>query len=98
MRNLYRTEVRKEQTAHPPEAQRLLMEDQLPEPMRAAYMRGRVVGVVPMEGRDIYQDGRGQILIRLARVFTVGDDTGPEMDQVGAGQGRIAAIRFNVHE
>jgi len=53
----------------------------VPEPMRAAYMRGRMLGVLPMEGRDIYQDGRGQMLIRLGRVFTVGDHTGPEMDQ-----------------
>jgi hypothetical protein len=134
MRDLYRTEVRREQTAHPPDTQLLLTEDQVtalpdpvrrylrscgwvgrpiplnaeiewresairlgidrpwmklrtyqfnsvPEPMRAAYMRGRVLGVVPMEGRDIYQNGRGQMLIRLGRVFTLGDDTGREMDQ-----------------
>jgi hypothetical protein len=134
MRALYRTEVRTERLAHPPDAQQLLTEDHLtalpdpvrrylrsrgwvgqplpmnaeiewresairlgvdrpwmklrtyqfnsvPEPMRAAYMRGRVLGVVPMEGRDIYQSGRGQMLIRLGRVFTVGDETGPEMDQ-----------------
>jgi hypothetical protein len=134
MRDLYRTEVGNERAAHPPEAHRLVTEEQLaalpdpvrqylrstgcvgqpipmnaqiewresairlgidrpwmklrtyqfnsvPEPMRAAYMRGRVLGVVPMEGRDLYQDGRGQMLIRLGRVITVGDDTGPEMDQ-----------------
>lgn len=53
----------------------------VPEPMRAAHMRGRMLGVLSMEGRDIYQDGRGQMLIRLGRLFTVADDTGPEMDQ-----------------
>jgi hypothetical protein len=42
---------------------------------------GRVLGVVPMEGRDIYQNDRGQMLIRLGRAFTVGDETGPEMDR-----------------
>jgi hypothetical protein len=134
MRDLYRTEVRTERSAHPPDTQELLTEDRLtalpepvrrylrscgwvgqplpmnaeiewresairlgvdrpwmklrtyqfnsvPEPMRAAYMRGRILGVVPMEGRDIYQNGRGQMLIRLGRVFTVGDETGPEMDR-----------------
>jgi hypothetical protein len=34
-----------------------------------------------MEGRDIYQNDRGQMLIRLGRAFTVGDETGPEMDR-----------------
>jgi hypothetical protein len=51
------------------------------EPMRAAYMRGRFLGLVPMEGRDLYQDGSGHMLIRLAGRLTVGDVTGPEMDQ-----------------
>jgi len=51
------------------------------EPMRAAYMRGRIAGVVPMEGRDLYQDGKGRMLIRVARLFIVGDDAGREMDQ-----------------
>jgi hypothetical protein len=53
----------------------------VPEPMRAAYMRGRMLGILPMEGLDLYRDGRGRMLIRLVRYLTVSHDTGPEMDQ-----------------
>jgi hypothetical protein len=37
-------------------------------------------GSVPLDGRDSYLDGRGQMLIKVAGLFTVADMKGPEMD------------------
>lgn len=52
-----------------------------PRPARIVLMRGRVAGVVPFEGRDKYQDGHGHMLVRAAKVITVADARGPEMDR-----------------
>jgi hypothetical protein len=53
------------------------------EPMRIALMKARLGAVIPFEARDKFQDGHGNMLIKLARVITVADATGPEMDHSG---------------
>ncbi|HEX8705095.1 MAG TPA: DUF6544 family protein [Myxococcaceae bacterium] len=53
----------------------------VPEPMRLAFMRGRIAGVIPFEGKDKYQDGHGNMLIKLMKVITVGDSRGAHMDE-----------------
>jgi hypothetical protein len=49
-------------------------------PARIVYMKARLAGLFPFEGRDKYQDGHGNMLIRLLKLFTVTDAKGPEMD------------------
>lgn len=56
----------------------------VPEPVRIAYMRARLFGVVPFEGKDTYHAGAGRMQMVLLKLFTVGDDQGPEMDQSAA--------------
>jgi hypothetical protein len=53
----------------------------VPEPTRIALMNARMAGVLPFEGRDKYQDGHGNLRIKLLKVFTVGDSRGKEMDR-----------------
>jgi hypothetical protein len=53
----------------------------VPEPMRIALMQGRVAGVIPFEGRDKYQDGHGNMLIKLMKVLTLGESKGTHMDE-----------------
>ena len=53
-------------------------------PRRMAYMRARLFGVLPFEGMDTYADGVGRMRMVLLRLFTVGDERGPEMDQSAA--------------
>ncbi len=56
----------------------------VPAPVRIAWMRARLFGVLPFEGTDSYTRGAGRMHMVLARLFTVGDDQGPEMDQSAA--------------
>lgn len=51
------------------------------EPMRIAYMKGRMSGIFPFEGRDLYQAGEGNMLIRLMKYITVGDARGQAMNE-----------------
>ena len=51
------------------------------EPMRIAYMKGRVFGLMPLEGRDIYQNGQGNMLIKLMGFLKVADEKGMAMDE-----------------
>lgn len=51
------------------------------EPSRIVYMKGKLKGFIPFEGRDKYQDGQGNLLIKLAKLITVGDAKGKEMDE-----------------
>jgi hypothetical protein len=53
----------------------------VPEPTRIALMTTRLGGVVPFEGLDQYREGHGQMLIELAKVFTVADSRGRYMDE-----------------
>lgn len=51
------------------------------EPSRFAYMRARLFGVFPFEGKDTYSEGHGRMHMKLLGLFTVGDDQSAEMDQ-----------------
>lgn len=53
----------------------------VPEPARIVYMKSSIAGIFPFEARDKFQDGHGNMLIRLLKWFTVGDAKGKEMDQ-----------------
>ena len=51
------------------------------EPTRIAYMKNKIFGIFPFEARDKYQDGKGNMLIKLLKFFTVADAKGREMDK-----------------
>ncbi|MFW6030074.1 MAG: DUF6544 family protein [Halanaerobiales bacterium] len=51
------------------------------EPSRVVYLNSRVMGVIPFEGRDKYQNGKGSMIGKLMKIITLFDVTGPEMDQ-----------------
>lgn len=53
----------------------------VPEPCRMAYMKSKMLGLIPVEGRDKYQDGRGNMKFKLCKFFPVVDASGPELDQ-----------------
>jgi hypothetical protein len=53
----------------------------VPEPVRLVHMKMRIGGFLPLEARDKFQDGQGNMLIRLLRVFTIQDVRGQEMDE-----------------
>jgi len=48
---------------------------------RVFYMNARMMGLFSAKGRDLYKDGKGNMLIKLASLFTLFDVKGPEMDQ-----------------
>jgi hypothetical protein len=50
------------------------------EPTRIVYMKAKLLGLFPFEGRDKCQDGHGNMLIRFLRLLTVADVKGKEMD------------------
>ena len=51
------------------------------EPCRLVYMKSRIAGLIPFEGRDKFQDGKGNMLIRLLKLFIIADVKGEEMDR-----------------
>jgi hypothetical protein len=51
------------------------------EPARIAYMGGRLMKGVPLEGRDKYQDGHGHMLIKAMKLFKVVDEKSRKMDE-----------------
>jgi hypothetical protein len=51
------------------------------EPMRIALMKGRMAGVIPFEGRDKYQDGHGNMRIKVMKLLTLGESKGSYMDE-----------------
>lgn len=51
------------------------------EPTRIALMTSRIGGLIPFEGRDKYQQGHGDMQIKLLKVFTVGETRGRHMDE-----------------
>jgi len=53
----------------------------VPEPTRIVYMKSSILGVFPFEGRDKYQDGHGNMLIKLLKIIKVADAKGKEMDE-----------------
>ena len=44
-------------------------------------VNARMMGVLPIAGRDRYADGHGHMLIKVASLLTVADGVGPEIDQ-----------------
>ncbi|MDZ7721482.1 MAG: DUF6544 family protein [candidate division KSB1 bacterium] len=50
-------------------------------PTRLAYISSKIIGIFSFEGRDKYQAGKGNMLIRLLKLFTVADAKGKEMDK-----------------
>jgi hypothetical protein len=52
----------------------------VPEPARIVLMQGRLLGFLPFEGRDKYQDGHGNMRIRALGLFQVADVRSTRMD------------------
>lgn len=50
------------------------------EPTRIVYMKSHIFGLIPFEGRDKCQEGKGSMLIRLLKYITVANARGREMD------------------
>lgn len=51
------------------------------EPTRFVYLKNNILGIFPFEARDKCQGGRGNMLIKLLKLFTVADAKGIEMDK-----------------
>jgi len=52
-------------------------------PARMAYMTTKMYGVVPFEGRDLFADGHGHMLGKIAGFIPVFDDQSKEISQSG---------------
>ncbi len=52
----------------------------VPQPARIVYMNSLMMGFIPMEGRDKFQDGSGNMLIKLFKFLKIADAKGNEMD------------------
>jgi hypothetical protein len=50
-------------------------------PARFVYLNAALWGIIPFDGRDKYQNGAGNMYIRVMNLFTVEDASGKEMDQ-----------------
>ncbi|MCD4792964.1 MAG: hypothetical protein K8R54_07015 [Bacteroidales bacterium] len=51
------------------------------EPTRIVYLQNKILGIFPFEARDKCQNGKGNMLIKLLKLFTVADAKGVEMDK-----------------
>lgn len=51
------------------------------EPSRIVYMSTFLGGFLPFEGRDKLQDGKGSMLMKIGKLFTLQDVTGEAMDR-----------------
>lgn len=54
-----------------------------PSPVRMAYMTTKMFGVLPFEGRDLFADGQGHMLGKIAGVIPVFDDRSKEISRSG---------------
>lgn len=54
--------------------------NQVSDPARFVYLHARIGGILPFNGRDKYQDGHGNMFIRLMGLFTVADARSAHMD------------------
>lgn len=54
-----------------------------PSPVRMAYMTTKMFGLLPFEGRDLFADGQGHMLGKIAGLFPVFDDRTQEISQSG---------------
>lgn len=48
---------------------------------RIFYIKSTMFGIIPIVGRDKYENGHGNMLIRVCDLFTVVNQTGPAMDK-----------------
>lgn len=53
------------------------------EPMRIAFMSGRLFQIIPFEGRDKFQDGHGHMLVKAAGFIEVVDERSRKLDESG---------------
>lgn len=51
------------------------------DPFRIAYMKARMFGVFPFDGRDMYSGGQGHMYGKVANLITVFDEKEPEIAQ-----------------
>jgi hypothetical protein len=51
------------------------------EPVRLAFMKSKMLGVFPYSGRDKFQDGEGNMLVKLFDLFPVINLKGMEMNK-----------------
>ncbi len=51
------------------------------DPFRIAYMKARMFGIIPFDGRDVYHNGKGHMFGKVANLFTVFDEKEPEIAQ-----------------
>ncbi len=52
----------------------------IPEPARMVLFQTKLFGLFPFSAIDRFQDGKGNMLIKLLKYFTVANNQGPEMD------------------
>lgn len=52
----------------------------VPEPVRVMHLKTKLGGLLPIEARDKYQDGRGSLQVRLLRVVKLREIKGKELD------------------
>lgn len=50
-------------------------------PFRIAYMKAMIMGLVPFEGRDLYAEGQGHMLGKIANLKKVFDEKTPQIAQ-----------------
>lgn len=50
-------------------------------PARFVYLNAALWGIIPFDGRDKYQNGAGNMYIRVMNLFTIENASGREMDQ-----------------
>jgi hypothetical protein len=51
------------------------------EPARIVFMDGRLLKVLPFQGRDKYQDGHGQMRVMALGILKVVDEASPKLDE-----------------
>ena len=51
------------------------------EPARIVYLKAKMFGVIPFDGRDKYWNNEGNMFIQVMKLFTVQNVTGMEMDK-----------------
>lgn len=53
------------------------------EPNRVAYVTSSLYGMIPVEGLDIYMDGKGSMRQVIAKLFNLFNETGSEVEKNG---------------
>ncbi len=53
------------------------------DPTRIVYFKNMILGIFPFEAHDKFQNGKGNMLIKLLNLFTIADAKGVEMNKSG---------------